>query len=141
MLLRVQLDVRGSTAVLLHMCFHIVDDRYVFVFAVTGDTEVGRHCTRLSIALSSGHTGTIPESTILREELEVSQPLFAALSGLQEGSRLALLGVSIAAAVADCCGFAAGVLVRQPAGGVAVPGGAGGPCGALTACQQLPGSR
>jgi len=140
-LLHVQLDVRGSTAVLLHMCFHIVDDRYIFVFAVTGDTEVGLHCTRLSIASSSGHTGASPECTILRADLEVSQPLFAALSGLQEGSKLASLGMSIATVVAHCCGFAAGVLVRQPAGGVAVPGGAGGPRGALTACQQLPGPR
>ena len=41
-----QLDVRGSTAVLLHMCFHVTDDRYVFVFAVTGDTEARRCFTR-----------------------------------------------------------------------------------------------
>lgn len=34
-----QLDVRGSTAVLLHACFHLQKDEYVFVFACTGDVE------------------------------------------------------------------------------------------------------
>ncbi len=35
-----QLDVRGSAALILHACFHVEGDRYVFVFAITGDTEV-----------------------------------------------------------------------------------------------------
>lgn len=35
-----QVDVQGSTALLLHMCFHISEDRYVFVYACTGDAEV-----------------------------------------------------------------------------------------------------
>lgn len=35
-----QLDEKGSTAVLLHMAFHITKDRYLFCFACTGDTEV-----------------------------------------------------------------------------------------------------
>ena len=34
-----QLDVCGSTAVLLHACFHLQKDEYVFVFACTGDVE------------------------------------------------------------------------------------------------------
>lgn len=35
-----QLDLKGSAAVVLHACFHVKDDQYVFVFAAMGDTEV-----------------------------------------------------------------------------------------------------
>ena len=34
-----QLDEKGSTAVLLHMSFHVTGKRHIYCFACTGDTE------------------------------------------------------------------------------------------------------